>query len=82
MAHGPQPPHLFTAVRDADRYRSGRVHRLVVNLAAAEHALLRQPNPWLLTPTVIIGNGVDVDVFATPTLEARHGLRTTSGHRR
>ena len=73
------PLHLFTSARDAYRYRSGRVHRLVVNLAAAEDTLLRQLHPGLRTPTVIIGNGVDLDVFVTPTLEARHGLRHDLG---
>jgi len=56
------PLHLFTALRDWLRYRSG-VHRVVVNLTGAERDLLRRVYGSLPSSAVVIGNGVDIDRF-------------------
>jgi len=61
------PLHLFTAARDAVRYRS-RTHQVVVNLTENEQTMLRATYPRLRPRTVVIGNGVDIHRFqpATP----------------
>ena len=72
------PLHLFTAVRDHLRYRSG-THRLVVNLTRQEDRDLRGTYPSLRPGTVVIGNGVDLDRFAPPTPDERRAARATLG---
>ena len=56
------PLHMFTATRDALRYRS-RIHRAVVSLTTAEGKLLQHSYSALGPRAVIIGNGVDIDHF-------------------
>ncbi|MTG90342.1 glycosyltransferase [Cellulosimicrobium sp. BIT-GX5] len=72
------PLHLFTAARDAARYR-GRTHRVVVNLTSAERDALRATYPRLRVPAVVIGNGVDVTRFAPPTPAERAAARAAAG---
>lgn len=72
------PMHLFIALRDAHRYRSG-THRVVVNLTAAEDAALRAEHPRLRPRTVVIGNGVDVERFRPPTPRERAEARMAVG---
>ncbi|MGW6229390.1 glycosyltransferase family 4 protein [Cellulosimicrobium cellulans] len=72
------PMHVFVAARDTVRY-SGRTHRLVVDLVAADDAALRRTYPRLRPPTVVIGNGVDVDRYRPPTAEARADARRGLG---
>jgi len=73
------PLHLFTTTRDRLRYSRAGTHRLVVNLVTDEDRLLRESYPRLAIPTVVIGNGVDVERFRPPTdagrSVARRGLR-------
>ncbi|MEW1954968.1 glycosyltransferase family 4 protein [Terrabacter sp. NPDC080008] len=73
------PLHLFTTVRDRIRYSRSGTHRLVINLVGEEDRLLRETHPRLAIPTVVIGNGVDVERFRPPTAaerdEARRRLR-------
>ncbi|GAB3067149.1 hypothetical protein GCM10027053_33350 [Intrasporangium mesophilum] len=63
------PVHAFTSVRDRWRYGHPGIHRLVVNLVSDEERILRQTYPGLRIPTVVIGNGVDIERFrpASPT---------------
>jgi UDP-glucose:(heptosyl)LPS alpha-1,3-glucosyltransferase len=72
------PLHLFTAARDAVRYR-GRAHRVVVNLTTTERDALRATYPHLRAPAVVIGNGVDVTRFAPPSPAERAAARTAAG---
>jgi UDP-glucose:(heptosyl)LPS alpha-1,3-glucosyltransferase len=72
------PLHLFTAARDALRYRS-TVHRVVVNLTDDEEATLRRVYPHLRPRTTVIGNGVDTRRFRPPTEAQRRAARATSG---
>lgn len=76
------PLHLFTALRDAIRYR-GRAHRAVVNLTQGEREALRVTYPRLRVPSVVISNGVDVERFVPPSdevrLAARHALDLPDG---
>lgn len=72
------PLHLFTAARDAARYR-GRAHRVVVNLTSAERDALRATYPHLRAPAVVIGNGVDVTRFAPPSPAERAAARGAAG---
>jgi UDP-glucose:(heptosyl)LPS alpha-1,3-glucosyltransferase len=73
------PVHLFTTVRDRYRYTRSRAHRVVVNLVTAEERLLRDTYPRLRPPTVVIGNGVDVDRFRPPTPTERSAPREALG---
>ena len=73
------PLHLFTALRDRRRYSSPRIHRLVVNLVSGENDLLRRTYPGLRVPTVVIGNGVDVERFRPPTPGERAAARDHLG---
>ena len=73
------PLHLFTTTRDRMRYSRPGSHRVVVNLVTAEEALLRQSYPRLAIPTVVIGNGVDIERFAPPTAEEREAARAALG---
>jgi UDP-glucose:(heptosyl)LPS alpha-1,3-glucosyltransferase len=73
------PLHLFTTTRDRVRYSRAGSHRVVVNLVSAEEALLRQSYPRLAIPTVVIGNGVDVERFRPPTPEEREDARAALG---
>lgn len=68
------PLHLFTAARDALRYR-GRTHRVVVNLTASERAALRETYPRLLARAEVIGNGVDTAHFRPPSGDERAAAR-------
>jgi UDP-glucose:(heptosyl)LPS alpha-1,3-glucosyltransferase len=68
------PLHLFTTVRDRRRYTRA-THRLVVNLVREEERLLREAYPGLAIPTVVIGNGVDVDRFRPPSGDERERAR-------
>jgi UDP-glucose:(heptosyl)LPS alpha-1,3-glucosyltransferase len=72
------PLHAFTAVRDTLRYTT-RLHRLVVNLVTDEEQALRSVYPHLRPPTVVIGNGVDVERFQPPTDDERHSARAQLG---
>lgn len=63
------PVHPFTIARDALRYRSIRVHRVIVSLTTADADALRRTYGRLGPPSVVIGNGVDPDRF-TPATEA------------
>ena len=69
------PLHLFTTTRDRIRYSRAGTHRVVVNLVTDEERLLRETYPRLAIPTVVIGNGVDVDRFRPPTDEERRLAR-------
>jgi UDP-glucose:(heptosyl)LPS alpha-1,3-glucosyltransferase len=79
------PLHLFTATRDRLRYSRPGTHRLVVNLVTAEERLLRETYPRLALPTVVIGNGVDVERFRPPLpaerTQARERLGLAEGDR-
>ncbi|MBD8078964.1 glycosyltransferase family 4 protein [Cellulosimicrobium arenosum] len=72
------PMHLFIATRDTLRY-SGRSHRLVVNLVHEEDAALRATYPRLRPPTVVLGNGVDIERYAPPTAAQRTTARQALG---
>ena len=73
------PLHLFTTTRDRWRYSRPGTHRLVVNLVTDEERLLREIHPRLSLPTVVIGNGVDVDRFRPPTDSERRSARHELG---
>ncbi|NUO91068.1 MAG: hypothetical protein HOQ18_09650, partial [Dermatophilaceae bacterium] len=79
------PVLLFTTARDRRRYSGGGDHRLVVNLVSDEERLLRDVYPDLTLPTVVIGNGVDVERFRPPTplerAQARERLGLADGDR-
>jgi UDP-glucose:(heptosyl)LPS alpha-1,3-glucosyltransferase len=70
------PLHLFTALRDGLRYRSG-VHRAVISLTNAERKLLQTNYPRLRPRPVVIGNGVDIDRFHPPTAHERAVARAS-----
>ncbi|RYV50764.1 glycosyltransferase family 4 protein [Pengzhenrongella frigida] len=70
------PLHLFTAARDAVRYRTG-THRVVVNLTDGERATLRRTYPHLAARAVVIGNGVDTGRFRPATPDERRTARAT-----
>ncbi|MGO4599360.1 glycosyltransferase family 4 protein [Terrabacter sp. 2RAF25] len=73
------PLHLFTTTRDRWRYAGHGDHRLVVNLVSDEERLLRETYPGLSLPTVVIGNGVDVERFRPPTAVERRQARERLG---
>ncbi|WP_404392320.1 glycosyltransferase family 4 protein [Humibacillus xanthopallidus] len=73
------PLHLFTTTRDRWRYSRPGTHRVVVNLVSAEESLLRQSYPRLAIPTVVIGNGVDIERFRPPTSDERGAARAAIG---
>jgi UDP-glucose:(heptosyl)LPS alpha-1,3-glucosyltransferase len=73
------PLHLVTTVRDSARYAGAAGHRVVVNLVASEELALREAYPRLRVPTVVIGNGVDVERFAVPTEDDRSRARGALG---
>ncbi len=73
------PLHLFTTTRDRFRYSSTGSHRLVVNLVTDEERLLRESYPRLAIPTVVIGNGVDIESFRPPTATERDAARGELG---
>ncbi|WP_323100569.1 glycosyltransferase family 4 protein [Intrasporangium sp. YIM S08009] len=73
------PLHLFTTARDRYRYTRSGAHRVVVDLVRAEDRLLRDTYPALRLPTVVIGNGVDVDRFRPPTPAERADAREALG---
>ena len=73
------PLHLFTLLRDRWRYGAMGPHRLVVNLTATDDQLLHQYHPRLRTPTVIIGNGVDLDEFSPPSTSGAGGGTAGTG---
>jgi glycosyltransferase involved in cell wall biosynthesis len=72
------PLHLFTAARDALRYR-GRSHRVVVNLTSSERDALRATYPHLRAHAVVIGNGVDTARFAPPSPAEHVAARAAAG---
>lgn len=77
------PLHLFTAVRDSARYRSG-THRVVVNLTGSEERALHETYPRLRPRTTVIANGVDTARFvpassASDTAQARHAVGVPEG---
>lgn len=72
------PMHLFTAARDALRYRS-RIHDVVVNLIAEEDVALREAYRRVRPRTVVIGNGVDVDRYTPATATQRTHARADVG---
>jgi len=74
-----KPLHVFTTARDRYRYTRSSAHRVVVNLVGAEERLLRDTYPGLRLPSVVIGNGVDVDRFRPPTPDERSEARRTLG---
>ncbi|MBK6886555.1 MAG: hypothetical protein IPH03_08945 [Tetrasphaera sp.] len=69
------PLHPFTVARDAVRYRSARVHQVVVNLTAADDAALRRTFRKVRPRSVVIGNGVDPERFRPPTADERGTAR-------
>jgi UDP-glucose:(heptosyl)LPS alpha-1,3-glucosyltransferase len=73
------PLHLFTTLRDRRRYTRPETHRLVVNLVNDEDRLLREAYPGLAIPTVVIGNGVDIDRFRPPSDDERARARSALG---
>jgi UDP-glucose:(heptosyl)LPS alpha-1,3-glucosyltransferase len=73
------PVHAFTSVRDRWRYEHPSTHRLVVNLVSDEERVLRDTYPGLRIPTVVIGNGVDVERFQPPTPSEREAARAALG---
>jgi len=73
------PLHLFTTMRDRRRYSRTGTHRLVVNLVTDEERLLRELHPRLALPTVVIGNGVDVERCRPPTDAERQAARCELG---
>jgi UDP-glucose:(heptosyl)LPS alpha-1,3-glucosyltransferase len=73
------PLHLFTRARDRLRYSGRSDHKLVVNLVSDEERLLRDTYPRLSLPTVVIGNGVDVERFRPPTPVERSRARERLG---
>ena len=73
------PLHVYTLLRDRWRYGSHGPHRLVVNLTTADDELMHRNYPRLRAPTVVIGNGVDLDKFAPPTTSGRAVARQELG---
>ena len=73
------PLHLFTTTRDRLRYSRPATHQVVVNLVTDEEVLLRRFYPNLAIPTVVIGNGVDVDRFRPPSSAERTAAREGLG---
>ncbi len=73
------PLHPFTVARDAVRYRSARVHQVVVNLTAADDAALRRTFRKVRPRSVVIGNGVDPERFRPPTADERGTARDRLG---
>ena len=73
------PLHLFTTTRDRWRYSRPGTHRVVVNLVSAEESLLRESYPRLAIPTVVIGNGVDIERFRPPSPDERAAARAAIG---
>jgi UDP-glucose:(heptosyl)LPS alpha-1,3-glucosyltransferase len=73
------PLHLFTTLRDRRRYTRPGTHRMVVNLVDDEDRLLREVYPGLAIPTVVIGNGVDVQRFRPPSDDERTRARADLG---
>lgn len=73
------PLHLMTTLRDRARYAGAAGHRVVVNLVTAEEPALRRAYPGLRVPTVVIGNGVDIDRYVVPTEGERAGARRALG---
>ena len=73
------PLHVFTTTRDRYRYTRSGAHRVIVSLVRAEEGLLRGTYPGLRLPTVVIGNGVDVDRFRPPTTAERSEARNALG---
>ena len=72
------PLHLFTTPATGAATPAAGTHRLVVNLVTDEERLLREAYPQLRLPTVVIGNGVDVDRFRPPTEMTLGGPRAAS----
>lgn len=68
------PLHLFTALRDAHRFRS-RIHRVVVSLTTREAELLSSTYSKVSAESVVIANGVDIDRFTPPPAESRLAAR-------
>lgn len=73
------PLHPFIIARDLVRYRSRRIHRLVVNLTTVDEAALRSTYGSIGPQSVVIGNGVDLDVWSMPTDEERLAARGRLG---
>ena len=73
------PLHPFIIARDLVRYRSRRIHRLVVNLTTVDEAALRSTYGSIGPQSVVIGNGVDLDVWSMPTDEERLEARGRLG---
>ncbi|WP_020144746.1 glycosyltransferase family 4 protein [Terracoccus sp. 273MFTsu3.1] len=73
------PLHLFTTTRDRLRYSRPATHRVVVNLVSDEELLLRRFYPGLAIPTVVIGNGVDIERFRPPSPAERDAARGRLG---
>lgn len=70
------PLHLFTAARDALRFR-GTTHAVVVSLTDGERSLLESTYPGIRPRRVVISNGVDTERFrpATPSERAAERAR-------
>lgn len=73
------PLHVFTGVRDAYRYSSKRVHRAVVNLVSGEEHDLFRIYPRVSPVCAVIGNGVNIERFAPPTVAERAETRAALG---
>jgi glycosyltransferase involved in cell wall biosynthesis len=72
------PVHVFTAVRDRIRYRSG-IHAAVVTLSAEETRRLTETYGRVAAPVTVIPNGVDLDRFRPPTVDERARARAGLG---
>ena len=69
------PLHPFTITRDLMRYRSRRIHQVVVNLTSTDAAALQHTYGRVRPRSVVIGNGVDTDRFRPPTEQERSVAR-------
>ena len=78
-ADGPQPAARLHAAARPLALRFPSPHRLVVNLTTTDEQLLHRYHPRLRTPTVVIGNGVDLDRFAPPSKSGREVARQELG---
>lgn len=72
------PLHLFTAARDAYRYRTG-THRFVVSLSQVDRSTLVDRYGLDAEQAVVIPNGVHLEKFAPPAADERFQAREALG---
>lgn len=72
------PLHVYTALRDAVRYR-GRAHRAVVALTSDEAAGISNVYGRVTAPVTVISNGVDLERFRPPSPQQREHARAAAG---